>query len=99
MNPLLQQPFFQVTLPIVIAMVATVWALISTNNRRLDDIRADLKAFREEMKADLKAFREEIHADLKEIRAEIKNVNTTLKGYGQQIAVLAERTSPLGRRG
>jgi hypothetical protein len=44
MNPtLLQQPFFQVTLPIVIAMVATVWALISTNNRRLDDIRGDLK--------------------------------------------------------
>ena len=88
MNPLLQQPFFQVTLPIIIAMVATVWALISTNNRRLDDIRADLKA-----------FREEINAELKEIRGEIKNVTNTLKAYGQQIAVLEERTSPLGRRG
>ena len=44
MNPaLLQQPFFRVTLPIVIAMIATVCALISTNNRRLDDIRGDLK--------------------------------------------------------
>jgi septal ring factor EnvC (AmiA/AmiB activator) len=99
MNPLLQQPFFQVTLPIIIAMVATVWALSSTNNRRLDDIRADLKAFREEINADVKAFREEMNAELKEIRGEIKNTNGTLKGYGQQIAVLEERTSPLGRRG
>ncbi len=49
MNTLLQQPFFQVTLPIVIAMFATVWALISTNNRRLDDIRSDLKEMRSEM--------------------------------------------------
>jgi hypothetical protein len=35
MNPLLQQPFFQVTLPVVLAMGATVWVLIPTNNRRL----------------------------------------------------------------
>ena len=32
------QPFFQVALPIMGTMVATVWALISTNNKRLDDI-------------------------------------------------------------
>jgi len=50
MNTLLQQPFFQVTLPIIIAMVATVWALISTNNRRLNDIRADLKDLRGDVK-------------------------------------------------
>ena len=44
MSPtLLQQPVFQVTIPIVLAMGTTVWALISTNNRRLDDIRSDLK--------------------------------------------------------
>lgn len=46
---LLQQPFFQVTLPVVLAMGGTVWALISTNNRRLDDIRADLKEIRERL--------------------------------------------------
>jgi len=34
----LNQPFFQVALPIMVTMVATVWALISTNNKRLDDI-------------------------------------------------------------
>jgi uncharacterized coiled-coil DUF342 family protein len=106
MNQLLQQPFFQVTLPIVIAMVATVWALISTNNRRLDDIRADLKEvraemreLREQMKAEMREFRAQMNAELREIRGEIGNINDTLKIYGQKIVVLEERTSPLGRRG
>jgi hypothetical protein len=35
---MLNQPFFQVALPIMVTMVITVWALISTNNKRLDDI-------------------------------------------------------------
>jgi len=39
---MLNQPFFQVALPIMVTMVATVWALISTNNKRLDDIAARL---------------------------------------------------------
>ena len=77
MNPaLLQQPFFQVTLPIVIAMIATVWALISTNNRRLDDIRGDLKG----------------------VNQRLDRIDDTLKTYGQKIAVLEDRSSPLARR-
>lgn len=39
---MLNQPFFQVALPIMVTMIITVWALISTNNRRLDDIVARL---------------------------------------------------------
>ena len=38
----LNQPFFQVALPIMVTMVATVWALISTNNRRPDDLNKRL---------------------------------------------------------
>jgi hypothetical protein len=44
MMPVLQQPFFQVALPIMVTMVVTVWALISTNNKRLDDICRRLDA-------------------------------------------------------
>lgn len=43
-NQLLQQPFIQIALPIMVTMVATVWALISTNNKRLDDICRRLDA-------------------------------------------------------
>jgi hypothetical protein len=40
-NP--NQPFFQVALPVMAAMVVTASALISTNNKRLDDIVARLR--------------------------------------------------------
>jgi hypothetical protein len=77
MNPaILQQPVFQVTIPLIIAMVATVWALISTNNRRLDDVRSDLK----------------------DVIRRLDRIDETLKTYGQKIAVLEDRSSPLARR-
>jgi hypothetical protein len=77
MNPtLLQQPIFQVTIPVILAMGATVWALISTNNRRLDDIRSDLK----------------------DVIRRLDRIDDTLKTYGQKIAVLEDRSSPLARR-
>jgi hypothetical protein len=39
---MLNQPFFLVSLPIMITILGTVWALISSNNRCLDDISARL---------------------------------------------------------
>jgi hypothetical protein len=76
MNPaILQQPFFQVTIPIILAMGATVWALISTNNRRLDDIREDLEG----------------------VNHRLDRIDETLKTYGQKIAVLEDRSSPIAR--
>lgn len=87
MNPtLLQQPFFQVTLPIILAMIAMVWALVSTNNRCLDDIRADLKDFRAEM-----------NMRLGQVNGRLDHIDETLKAYGQKIAVLEDRSSPLRR--
>lgn len=39
MNPqLFQQPFFQVTLPLMGTIIVATWAMVSKNNRRLDDI-------------------------------------------------------------
>jgi hypothetical protein len=87
MNTLLQQPFFQVTLPIVIAMFATVWALISTNNRRLDDIRLELTT-----------LRGEINTRFGEVNRRLDQIDGTIRTYGEKIAVLEERSSPLGRR-
>jgi Fe2+ transport system protein B len=57
----LYQPFFQVALPIIVTMIVTVWiastiptpkwALISTNNRRLDDIVARLARIEDRLTA------------------------------------------------
>jgi hypothetical protein len=39
MNPqLFQQPFFQVTLPLMGTIIVATWAMVSVNNKRLDDI-------------------------------------------------------------
>jgi hypothetical protein len=44
MNPLLQQPFFQVTLPIMLTLVVTIWFASWAQNKRLDDIVCRLDA-------------------------------------------------------
>ena len=41
MAPLLHEPFFQVTIPMMATLIAGVWAMISTNNRRIDDLNAN----------------------------------------------------------
>jgi hypothetical protein len=64
------------TIPLIMAMGATVWAAISTNNRRLDNIRSDLK----------------------DVVRRLDHIDDTLKTYGQKIAVLEDRSSPLARR-
>lgn len=48
---MLNQPFFQITLPLMVTMVAAVWAMISTNNRRLDDIVVRLARIEERLAA------------------------------------------------
>lgn len=43
MNPtLFQQPFFQVTLPIMVTFVATIWLASWAQNKRLEEIIARL---------------------------------------------------------
>jgi len=42
MNQLLQQPFFQVTLPIVVTLVVTIWLASWSQNKRFDDIHRRL---------------------------------------------------------
>jgi hypothetical protein len=83
-----------VTLPVVIGMIATVWALGSNNNRCLDDIRADLKDFRPEMIARFG----EVSMRFGQVNTRLDHIDETLKACGQKIAVLEDRSSPLARR-
>jgi hypothetical protein len=86
---LLQLPFVQIALPLIITLAIAAWVnskAFDTMNRRLDDMRADLK----DIRADLKSFRAEVN-----IRFDL--VDKTLKTYGEKIAVLEDRSSPLRR--
>jgi hypothetical protein len=96
MNPttLLQQPFIQITLPILIGFIAVgVW-----QNKRIDDFRADLKQFRVEVNTDLKQFRAEVNTRFDKVDVRLDRIDETLGNYGQRIAVLEDRSSPLARR-
>jgi cytochrome oxidase assembly protein ShyY1 len=42
MSPMLQQPFFQITLPLMVTFVASIWLASWMQNKRLDDIIARL---------------------------------------------------------
>jgi hypothetical protein len=49
-------PVVQITLPIVAAIFVAAWL----QNRRIDDIQTDLRAFRAEMRSALGEIREEL---------------------------------------
>jgi hypothetical protein len=39
---MLQQPFFQVSLPIMVTLVATIWLASWSQNKRFDDLRSEM---------------------------------------------------------
>jgi len=41
-SAILQQPFFQVALPIMVTLVATVWTAQWSQNKRFDDLKSDM---------------------------------------------------------
>ena len=43
------QPFFQITLPLMVTFIATIWAATWLQNKRLDDIIARLKRIEEKL--------------------------------------------------
>jgi len=50
MNPqLFHEPFFQVTLPLMGTIIVATWAMVSINNRRLDDLKDSIKDLRDSL--------------------------------------------------
>jgi hypothetical protein len=81
MNPainILQQPFVQVALPIIVALTVAAWL----QNKRFDDIRGDVNQFRD----DMRQFRGEVNQRLDRIEAKLDNHN-------ERIARIEERTA------
>ncbi len=84
MNPaVFDKPFFEVTLPLMLTIVSGVWAMISTNNRRLDDINHRF---------------DEMNRRFDEVMQRLGRIETLLSEHDGRIARLEERTSPLARR-
>ena len=88
MNPaILQQPFFQVTIPLMVTFVATIWLAGGSQNKRLD-----------EMAKRLDGRIDGVIARLDEVIARLAPIEQKLENHDERIVRLEERTSPLGRR-
>ena len=85
MNPaIFDKPFFEVTLPLMLTILAGVWAMISTNNRSQD---AANKRLDDMMKG--------TNSRLDEIVRRLERIEDKLDKHDSRIAVLEERTSLL----
>jgi hypothetical protein len=92
LNPaILNSQFVQVALPIVLTIFIAAWMngrSIDAINKRIDDLRTDLTSLRVDM-----------NTRFGEVNRRLDRIDETLKTHSEKIAVLDERTSPLGRRG
>jgi len=87
MNPqLFQQPFFQVTLPLMGTIIVATWAMVSVNNRRLDDMR---DGFNKRL--------DDLIRRLDRVETRLDNIEGVLRDFGQRLTRLEERTSPIHR--
>jgi tetrahydromethanopterin S-methyltransferase subunit G len=88
MNPaILQQPFFQVALPIMVTLVATVWIAQWSQNKRFDDLNRRFDDFKSEM-----------NRRFDEVIKRLDRIEHKLDDHEQRLTRVEERTSPLGRR-
>lgn len=71
---MLNQPFFQVTLPIVVSFVVTIWATQHAQNKRFDDFKENFKQFRE----DFKEFKIDLKEDIKRINGRLDKIEERL---------------------
>jgi predicted nuclease with TOPRIM domain len=91
MNQIFQQPFVQITLPILIGFVSIgIW-----QNRRIDDLRSDMNG----RFADMRGHFAEINRRIDEIIQRLDRIERKLDDHEQRLVRLEERTSPLGKRG
>jgi uncharacterized membrane-anchored protein YhcB (DUF1043 family) len=84
---ILNSQFVQVALPLMLAIITGIWAMMSTNNRRIDDVNRRL----DDLKSDM-------NRRFDEIMKRFDRIETLLTDHDQRITRLEERTSPLTRR-
>jgi len=87
-NPgLFAQPFFQVTLPLMVTFVATVWIAQWSQNKRFDDLRSEMN----------RRF-DDLNKRIDEILKRLDRIEQKLDAHENRITRLEERTSPFAAK-
>ncbi len=99
MNPaILNTPFVQVALPIMVTFIAAAWL----NGKRFDDFKGDTNRRFDDLTRDMNQrfsdFSREMDQRFDEIIRRLDRIGTLLADHDQRITWLQERTSPVARR-
>ena len=84
----LNQPFLQVALPIMVTMLISVWAAVSTNNRRLDDFAARLGRIEDGTNARLGRIEDGLNARLGRIEDRLLAIENRLTALERKVDAL-----------
>ena len=99
MNPsLLQRSFFQVTIPLMVTFIATIWLAGWSQNKRLDEMAKRLDGRIDETNKRLEMRFDEIGRRFDDVVARLIRIEQKFDNHEERIVRLEERTSPLARR-
>lgn len=99
MNPaIFQQPFFQVTLPLMVTFVAAIWATSWSQNKRLDEMAKRFDGRLDETGRRFDGRFDEIVRRIDEIIIRLTRIEQKLENHDERITRLEERTSPVRSR-
>ncbi len=72
-------PAVGIVLPIVITIAIAAWL----NNKRTDDLRAQIED-----------FRSEVRGEIRELRADIREIKGAIQDLDRRVTILEERSRP-----
>lgn len=85
---MLNQPIFQITLPLIVTFVATIWAASWSQNKRTEDIRESLDQRIEDIRESLNQRAGEINKRLDNILEHLKQIERKLENHAERITKL-----------
>jgi len=94
MNQLLQQPIFQITLPLMVTFVAAIWIASWSQNKRFDDLNRRL----DDLRSDMNRRFDDVNRRFDAVDQRLGRIEKKQDDHETRITRVEERTSPIATR-
>ncbi|MBS1872780.1 MAG: hypothetical protein JSU00_06175 [Acidobacteria bacterium] len=91
---MLNQPFFQITLPLMVTFIATIWIASWSQNKRFEDLLKRIDDLRDSLNHRI----DDTNRRIDEVVKRLDGIGELLQNHDRRITTLEERSSPLARR-
>ena len=89
------QQFLSVALPIMVTLVATVWIAQWSQNKRFDDLKADINRRFGDLEKRFDDLKADMNRRFEEVIKRLDRIDAKLDVHEERIVRLEERTSPV----